>query len=195
MDSRQLALISNFETKIAVVEALDDLMKTTDISKITVGNICERARISRATFYRCFTNKLAVTQWFLDYVHSLGTDKIGRTLSWQKGYYITEEAIVENLDFFTNAAKASGYNAPDMYAPRKRKERLVETLVEVHGLELTERLKFQIDVVVEVETRLLPRWHYGEYGVSLDEITRWVADAVPRELFEILNTPPRKENR
>lgn len=195
MDSKQLALMSNFETKMAAVEALNDLMTTTDIGKITVGSICERANISRATFYRCFADKLAVAQWLLDYVHSLGTDKIGRTLSWQKGYYITEEAIMENLEFFTNAAKASDYNAVDAYAPRKRKERLIETLVDVRGHELTEQLKFQIDVVVEIETRLLPRWHYGFYDVSLDEVTKWVADAVPRELFEILNTPLRAESR
>lgn len=126
-------------------------------------------------------------------MHSLGTDKIGRTLSWQKGYYITEEAILENLSFYRNAALSRDYNALDNYAPRKRRETIVETLVGVRGHKLTEKLKIQVDAVVMLEMTLLPRWHYGDYDVSLDEISRWMADMVPKELFELLNTPLQQD--
>lgn len=112
-----------------------------------------------------------------------------RTLSWKEGYYITEANIASRNLFYAGVAKSNDYNAIDNFAPRLRRKTITETLTQMRKVPLTEHLKFQIDATVELEVHLFPKWHYGFYDVSLDEMCEWVADSIPRELFDLLNTP------
>lgn len=188
MDS---ALISDYQTKTLILDAADKLIGTIPFDKLTVTQICEEAGISRATFYRCFKDKFAVAQWHVNLAWAQGANEIGRTLSWQEGYYVTEVAIASRNLFYQGVAKSNDYNAIDNFAPRSRRKILTETVTEYYKKPLTERLKFQIDATVELEVHLMPKWHYGFYDVSLEEMCAWVAESVPRELFELLNTPLR----
>ena len=185
------ALISDYQTKILILDAADKLVNHIPFNKLTVTQICEEAGISRATFYRCFKDKFAVAQWHVELAWSQGANEIGRTLSWQEGYYLTEVAIASRNLFYEGVAKSNDYNAIDNFAPRSRRKVLTETVTDYYKKPLTERLKFQIDATVELEVHLMPKWHYGFYDVPLEEMCAWVAESVPRELFELLNTPLR----
>ncbi len=185
------ALISDYQTKILILDAADKLVNHIPFNKLTVTQICEEAGISRATFYRCFKDKFAVAQWHVELAWSQGANEIGRTLSWQEGYYLTEVAIASRNLFYEGVAKSNDYNAIDNFAPRSRRKVLTETVTDYYKKPLTERLKFQIDATVELEVHLMPKWHYGFYDVPLKEMCAWVAESVPRELFELLNTPLR----
>ncbi len=185
------ALISDYQTKILILDAADKLISHVPFNKLTVTQICEEAGISRATFYRCFKDKFSVAQWHVELAWSQGANEIGRTLSWQEGYYITEVAIASRNLFYEGVAKSNDYNAIDNFAPRSRRKVLTETVTDYYKKPLTERLKFQIDATVELEVHLMPKWHYGFYDVPLEEMCAWVAESVPRELFELLNTPLR----
>lgn len=185
------ALISDYQTKMLILDAADKLVSHVPFNKLTVTQICEEAGISRATFYRCFKDKFAVAQWHVELAWSQGANEIGRTLSWQEGYYITEVAIASRNLFYEGVAKSNDYNAIDNFAPRFRRKVLTETVTDCYKKPLTDRLKFQIDATVELEVHLMPKWHYGFYDVPLEEMCAWVAESVPRELFELLNTPLR----
>lgn len=185
------ALISDYQTKLLILDAADKLVSHVPFNKLTVTQICEEAGVSRATFYRCFKDKFAVAQWHVELAWSQGANEIGRTLSWQEGYYLTEVAIASRNLFYEGVAKSNDYNAIDNFAPRSRRKVLTETVTDYYKKPLTGRLKFQIDATVELEVHLMPKWHYGFYDVPLEEMCEWVAESVPRELFELLNTPLR----
>ena len=191
MDEASFSMAEEFRTKMNVFDALDRLMQAASFDRITVKQICDEAHVSRATFYRHFNDKFAIPQWHLNYAYSRGASEIGCTLPWREGYYITEAIIAERRNFYSNVAKSDDYNAIDNYAPRLRKRTITSTLVECHHKPLTERLKFQIDATVELEVHLLPKWHYGAYDATLEELCTWLADSIPRELFFLLNTPIR----
>lgn len=189
MDEPASSLMEDFKTKMGIFDALDTLMRNVPFDKITVTQICSEAHISRATFYRYFTDKFAIPQWHLNFAYSKGANEIGRTLPWREGYYISETIIAERSEFYSNVAKSDDYNAIDNYAPRLRRKTLVETLTDYHHRQLTERLKFQVDATVELEMHLLPKWHYGAYDATLEELCTWLANAIPRELYKLLDTP------
>ena len=189
MGEKNPSVVADFDLKSRIFDALDELVAQKSFDKVSVTEICTAANVSRATFYRHFSDKYSIPQWYMDLAYSQGTNEIGRTLSWREGYYITEARFAQHRGFFQRAAQSNDYNAVDNYAPRERKKVLTETLVKYHGKALTERMKFQIDATVELECHLLPRWHYGEYNVTLEEICSWMTEIVPRELFKVLNTP------
>ena len=195
MDAKSSNLMADFDLKVRIFDALDRLTVSKSFDKISVTQICTEAGVSRATFYRHFSDKFSIPQWYLDFAWAHGVHEIGRTLSWREGYYITEADVAKHSDFFRRVARSNDYNAIDNYAPRERRKNLAETLTVYHGKVITERMKFQIDATIELECHLMPKWHYGDYDVSLEEICTWMADAVPRDLFKILNTPVRPAYR
>lgn len=195
MDAKSSNLMADFDLKVRIFDALDRLTVSKSFDKISVTQICTEAGVSRATFYRHFSDKFSIPQWYLDFAWAHGVHEIGRTLSWREGYYITEADVAKHRDFFRRVARSNDYNAIDNYAPRERRKNLAETLTVYHGKVITERMKFQIDATIELECHLMPKWHYGDYDISLEEICTWMADAVPRDPFKILNTPVRPAYR
>lgn len=193
----RLRITSNAEIKLEVVKALDGLMLATDIDRISVKAICDSAGISRATFYRYFDDKYAIVQWYLEFLDTKGVDRIGRTLSWYEGYFLTTALIHENLQFFENAARSSDRNSLNRIAPHIRRDTLIKTITDCRHAELTEHLRFQVNAVAHIETVLFPAWHFGKYSCSLEDICHWMVECVPRELFELLNTPltPQRATR
>ena len=189
VDAEMLRLTSNSELKLSVVRALDELMREESIDRISVAKICSLSGISRATFYRYFNDKFAIVEWYLRYIYARSVDRIGRTMSWYEGYFTCEALISNNMDFFTNAAKSKDMNSLDQIAPRLRRDTLIRTITDYKELELTERLRFQVNAAVLAEVNLLPAWGYGKYTCSLEEVCHWMCDCVPRELFELLDTP------
>ena len=188
-EPKRLEIYSNLEMKMAAVNAMDDLMHETSIDRLSVSKICERADISRATFYRYFTDKFGVVQWFHKYVMAQGANEIGRTLSFYDGYHTSEAMILERYDFFTNAAKSNDYNALDQFSARFRKEVFERTITKYYNCEYTEHMRFLVSATVEMETKLFPQWHYGDIECSLEEVCEWMTECVPRDLFNLLNEP------
>lgn len=189
-EPKRLEVFSNADIKMSVVNAMDGLMRETPIDRLSVSRICEQAEISRATFYRYFTDKFSVVQWLLKYVMAQGANEIGRTLSFYDGYYASEVLILERYyDFFANAAKSNDYNSLDRFAPRLRKEVFERTITRHYRRDFTEHLRFLVYVTVEMETRMFPQWHYGDINCTIEEVCQWMAECVPRELFNLLNDP------
>lgn len=188
-EPKRIEIFSNIDIKISVVNAMQKLMDTTHIDRLSVSRICEEAEISRATFYRYFTDKFSVVQWLLKYVMAQGANEIGRTLSFYDGYYATEALVLERYDFFANAAKSNDYNSLDRFSPRFRKEVFERTITKHFGQEYTEHLRFMVYVTVEMETNLFPQWHYGDIDCTMEELCTWMCECVPRKLYDMLNTP------
>lgn len=53
-------------SKIRISEALIELMRSQDFHSVTITDLVEQARISRATFYRHFDSKEAVLHYYFD---------------------------------------------------------------------------------------------------------------------------------
>lgn len=123
------------------------------------------------------------------YVHSQGVDEIGRSLSWYEGYYRSEVGFAWYKDFYTHASKTNDLNSIDYTAPQFRKETLVETITKYHHRKMTPKLEFEVEALVAMEVAMLPWLQVNGREVSIEEKCRWMIDIVPRELFELLNTP------
>ena len=185
----RLKIVSNSDIKLEITSALDHLMATTEIDRISVTQICAEAGISRATFYRYFEDKQSIVQWYLEFIDTKGVDRIGRSLSWYEGYFLTTALIHDNIQFFERAERSKDSHSLSHVAPRIRRDTLIKTITDCRHVELTEHLRFQVNAVAHLEIILFPAWHYGKYSCSLEDICKWMVECVPDELFELLNTP------
>jgi AcrR family transcriptional regulator len=189
ISDNQLQIMSNFDVKLSILEAMERLLPEIPMRKLTVMKICEEAGISHASFYRYFKDKFAVAQWHVRYTQIQGVDKIGRTLNWHDGYTITEQLMLEHPRFYEGASQSDDYNGIDAFSSRIRRKVLRDTVTEFKKTELTDSLKFQIDAAVDMEIHAFPRWQDGEYDIPLETMVNWIVKALPRGIFELLDTP------
>ena len=106
MDSRV------YQSKVRITEALLRLMESDDFSALTVSEITAHAHVSRNTFYRHFTDKYSVieffAEWLLDsYLAEVRRQGNGFRKPAGTVFYILERA--EEVYWPSEAALSSGY--------------------------------------------------------------------------------------
>ena len=176
------------------MQAMSALIEETTLDKMGVSAICERAGLSRATFYRLFSCKYDVLQWLISVYSEAGLDEIGRSLTWHEGLARTTKGLNlhAKLLFAANSTKQP-FEAPREFTFAKRRDVLVETIKEWHHVELTPRLAFQVRSYARLSAIVASEWHRGLYPYSEDEYIDLVESIVPCDLRRLLDTPVAPE--
>lgn len=181
---------SAVDVRERVLAALVGLLNEKPFDKLTVREICRAAGISSPTFYKYFSDKYHIAQWHFDCVIEDGLAQIGRTLSWREGYLRHLNHLVAQKTLFTPLMKMPpGYQSLMAYGRRKHAEELRRTIVEFKHRAVSDELDFQIGCVVQTGTRSAVDWVQGDMQRSAEVYATYLANAVPRKLFDLLNTP------
>lgn len=69
-----------FSMRLRILKSVDRPLET-----ITVNEICEKAGISRQTFYNHFESKRMLRSWWSECCEQRSLDRIGIDLSWEEG--------------------------------------------------------------------------------------------------------------
>ena len=111
----------NERTKHLLAETLEEMMKTRTLHDIHVGEICEKAWVTRQTFYYHFKDKYDLVAWIYlqdqtrSYQEVVGEGKL-YTKTVEGGIYAAQmrrqmELILEKRDFYRNALKEEEQNS------------------------------------------------------------------------------------
>jgi AcrR family transcriptional regulator len=179
----------DYQSKMVIQKALAALVESKPFKVISVVDICEKAGISRQTFYNHFEDKYKVCQWFFDLVSSDYLYETGRSLSYHDANLLNNYAVLENLSFFSAVLDGKGYSGLLPYVRRKRRGVLAETIVSYKKLELTEDLAHLLEFHVQGETHLVVKWIHGGAKESPGYIADICDRGISRELWEILKDP------
>lgn len=82
LSSQDIFSTPDLKTKMSILHAVDR-----SLDRMTISEICKKASISRQTFYRHFRSKYDIPWWFCIFCRQFYLNEIGRTISWQTGYY------------------------------------------------------------------------------------------------------------
>ncbi len=178
-----------FRTKMDIARAFDKLCETQPFSKVRIDAIAKEAGISRSSFYYHFDDRNAVVQWLSLYFYASGIDQTGRTLTWFEGHMNTTNGFRRFRTLFISAADSSEYGAGGPFFMRHRQDNLAETITEYRHLELTDRLKFQIEALPHAEKVMTDNFERGCYRYTLKEFCELLVSLVPKDLYEALETP------
>lgn len=171
-----------------IANALAVLLDEKPLERIRVSEICERASVSRQTFYRHFANKYEVPQRYWSYCAEKYLFRVGRELTWHESFVQNFQHAQKNIDFFRIVSKEHGYESSVDFGMRRRIESLEETC-SLRGIELTDRLKFQINFFACAESRIIGREVFMASSYHPEEIADLLESCVPRELHDVLDGP------
>lgn len=184
----------SYLTKMRIAETLESICERTRFDRISTGLIAEEAGISRSSFYYHFESKNAVVIWLSSQAYEQGIDQIGRTLTWFEGHLITTSFFDRFPLLFEAAASVTDYDAARPHFIRHRIESLTETIVDWKKVELTNRLRFQIEALAYAEVNMNRNYGAWYKELPVSEFSELMTSIAPRELFELLEVPvkPRK---
>ncbi|MBR2834314.1 MAG: TetR/AcrR family transcriptional regulator C-terminal domain-containing protein [Coriobacteriales bacterium] len=184
---------NHIESRMKIVHAMDDLMKETPLDKLSTTAICDKAGISRQTFYQCFLDKYDVVDWVLTELTRPTVRNIGITLGWYEGFLRLHRALLEMKDFLANSAKSQDVNTLPTIAVRLAKEDYERAaLMRLGGSEIPELIAFQIENFAYTTTQATTRWQIRGMQESPEKIASMMCTLVPRELYNLLDIKPEE---
>lgn len=177
----------NENTKYKLAEAIKICMKTKPVNKITVQNIVDNCGLTRQTFYRNFTDKYDLINWYFDKLIIKSFSEVGINKSLKESLEEKFKFMEKEKLFFTEAFRADDYNSlkeHDFKIIMNLYKELIKTKTKKPILE-------EIEILLEMYCResvyITVKWVFSGMKKTPIEMTEILIDAIPPKLEYILN--------
>lgn len=152
-------------TKRILAEGLKDLMQTTYLSKLSIGDICAYCNISRNTFYYHFKDKYDLVSWIFSTETMAHMTNFSDYEHWADGLLSLCRYLQKNRKFYIHAMDSEGQNSFSSYLMSFYKNLMVHCVQQIdRDASLTEE-----------ETDFIARFYtHALVGVLLD----WAKDGM-----------------
>lgn len=169
-------------TRKNIIDAFNQLIKSHDIENISVAMIVREADISKATFYRYFSDKYDVMnanyKELLDHYASPG-----KSGSYLELYELLYKHGIRNWKFLQRAFDTTGYNSFCKFIGEYSNAMIEKvTRQNRNGAGLTEAEKLQCDVFCIGVSFMYRNWIFEKYPLTPAEAARALYDIMPATL-------------
>lgn len=168
-----------------ILEAFNKLLQTEDVDKITVVKIIQEAKVSKATFYRCFIDKYDV----MNYNYKLLLDSFSSSKKVKNIKDLYEQLYIygrENWKTKQKAFATYGKNSFGEYIEIYSKN-LIEKIVmhNRNGNGLTETEILQCDVFCNGIAFMYEKWIFDNYSLSAKEAAEALYRLTPETIRDL----------
>lgn len=177
-------------TKLRIIQAVDR-----PLEELSVNEICQKAGVSRQTFYNHFEGKHQLIAWWGIWVDSLYLDNVGRTLTWEEGYLRSAHLLAWGKPFMTSAfAHGEPLNQFCGHpVARQRVATLSQAVTERTGSKPDPDLLFCIKAFSHVECEhTIGCYKEGHSKTSLI-YAKQIVSLIPPLLYDTLQLPEAKQ--
>ena len=182
MDEKHLGLRAH------VLSSIMQLLREKKLEEISVGDICEKAGTSRATFYRLFSSKNDIFNWYMRVTLRASIEQVGVVFPWDQALLRFFRDMDANRElarcFFASEEKGN---------PTHILQRYIEGILRANVLQrfpdqedISWRYGFQIEAFSVAFSHAVPRWLSTSNPPYV--MVDLVCSIVPSELFSLLNT-------
>ena len=133
--------------------------------------------------------KWDICQWHYGVIAEHFLFQTGRTLNWFQANFLNTTAFAEHDTLYRWGLGMEGYQSLFEHAKRRRIQTLRETIVDYKHEKLDPELEFQIVALADAEVGGVTHWFVGNMPYSIETLCRYLDDAVPRRLYNMLNEP------
>ena len=176
-------------TKLAILAPFERLCERSTYTEISVADICQEASISKPTFYRHFQSKDNIIRWVAKRSIKGGVAGIGRTCTWYEGYLNTMNIQYKHRAIFSDKQTVEVVGSLFSFSTKFRREQLITTIKEKTGADISDKISFQIEALMVVESVMSRSWSVGGMQTPPSIMADYTTSCVPRDLFELLNEP------
>lgn len=173
-------------TKRAVFHALYELMEERDFAKLTVGDIVDRAGVSRSTFYRCFEDKYDVVNWSFKRFKNIRLQDKDKYFSFDSSLRVMLRYLAEHRRYFAHALRYTGQSSLRDFMYETNEEYMVQCWSEAHGDQLDYAVRAAIQFSSAGMSKIVERWVLDGCGQSVEDVAAAIVSLVPEPLIDVL---------
>lgn len=170
------------KTKNQILTSFNQLISRYSFENITVAMICDRANVSRATFYRHFKDKYDVMN--TNYVKVLN-EAIDPKIchNFKEIYYHLFQVGQKELSFLKNAFETLGANSFHRFIHDYSYNTALEiTKQNRYGIGFSEEERLQMDLFCHGCSFIYEKWITGNYSLSCQQASEALYNIMPDSL-------------
>lgn len=178
-----------YEQRMKIICAMAELFDCETVESLSVSAICEKAGISRPTFYHYFADKYDAINWYHLVYAKRVLYQVGRTLTWHEASLDMFERVYEERQFFERA-----FSQKDSHESLQRfgehiniKEQL--KIIEENGIPLTDELEYQVRFWARSVMIAITAWVCEGFIWTPEEFAHYLDYCRPAELQRVMDEP------
>ena len=181
------------ETRLKIVAATNELMKTTSPTKVRVVDVCKEVGISRTTFYEYFEDIPAVSTWFWDHLMNQTLYLIGTKYSCFEAHLRKFTIMREHQEFLYNSFLVTSYPWVVQHGGRQMYDIYEEVLTRKLARPLNRSESLQIEFFVTGAKHMTRHWVEGHMADSPELMAHIFTSAMPTFALPLLEPDNRSE--
>ena len=178
---------TNDITKLKVAYAMRECMEKATVEDITVRKICEKGNFSRQTFYRCFSDKYDLINWYFDRIllesfAQMGSGKYIYEGLVKKFNYIKQESLFFKVGFRsddTNDLKQHDFEMINQFYINLIEEK-------THQIPSKEILDL-LEMYCHSSVYMTVKWVLEDMPVTSEKLAKLMIEAMPNKLINLFN--------
>lgn len=174
-------------TQRDILDALVELTESVPFEQVTVRQICEKAQISRQTFYTYFQDKYdAALELVAPTIQNIFS-QLGETLGWRQAYLQLFEIIEKNPWGLMRVVQSNDRNSIKNSTIRSSRVDFTNAYIKRHGKKPDGLIAYQIERFSITASLATDDWILSGCAVpAADFVDRYIS-LIPRELFEAID--------
>ena len=188
------AATANFETRAHVLQVVSRCLDDIPLEKLSISTICERAGISRPTFYRYFSDRYDVFNWLLRTNMTASIAQVGVKFPWRMAITKFCSSMDANRGLASKyLADRSAFSSYEKFIGYLQKALLKSAALRYPSAEeVPLRIRFQAIAFSRAFAAAFADWLDGEknHDISIDEFVDCSLSIVPSDLFALLDRDP-----
>ena len=193
-ESYLLTLSSEDFTRLKLVQALKEELRSAPFSQATVTALCKRAGIQRTSFYRYFNDINDVAHWELFRIMRLTAVEHPLRADWRASAAELLEACLEQLrkdeEFFQRIHKEmshTDYSSVYLSVRRHYREEILR-IIGAHAPDpVDEDLEFEVDFFIYGTSNAIAQWASEGMDEDPAKVARRIFACVPPHMSDVLD--------
>ncbi len=174
------------EKRERLAQVLMDMLNTTSLEDLRIQELCERAGVSKSTFYRLFTDKYDLAFWIYKNQADQVVNDLPDLSRWDEWTYRIFDVILKNKTFYRNYAAYRGQNSLYECILRYYQHNIF-TYRTKRNMEMTEDQRFAVYAFSVAGAQATVDWILNGFSPSVETVQRRMELCVPECIREFYN--------
>lgn len=167
--------------------AMLDLIDTNRLDSITIQMVCEKADVSKTSFYRYYQDKYDLVNRTFDRILPEGLDQLGKNIKWSEALNLIFDALGRRRNFLRQAygsddANSLGNHTEEVYV------KLIKTLLLNKAVDVNkDEFAFSIKFFSISMARFTKDWVQKGGSDTKENLIKLVAKAAPFVIYPYLD--------
>ena len=185
-------MVDRDRTKKEILKALIEITEETEFEKVSVRQICEKASMSRQTFYQYFKDKYDAAYYITEQVLQDNFQRLGSEIGWREAYLNTFKCMESMSAPLARLGRSDEYNSIRKATVRNSRRDFQDCYLRLYGQKPSALIAFQMDYFSRSATEAPSDWIENGCVPPADVFIDYFITLIPAELKACLEPKLKK---